>query len=94
MLNAFLQGDVDQFFIEIGRFIVNTTTSLGFVDVASVNNKPLSLIPLKISASATRWQNGAFRKERILSFLFTDLPRSVKPSAPGLMCSATLSTIS
>lgn len=41
MLNAFLQGDVNQFFIEIGRFIVNTTTSLGFADVAGVNNKPL-----------------------------------------------------
>lgn len=45
MLNALLQGEIGQFFVEFGRFIVNTTTSLGFVDVASVNNKPL--IPYK-----------------------------------------------
>lgn len=41
MVNALLQGEVGQFFVELGRFIVNTTTSLGFADVASVNNKPL-----------------------------------------------------
>lgn len=41
MINALLQGEIGQFFVELGRFIVNTTTSLGFVDVASVNNKPL-----------------------------------------------------
>ena len=41
MVNALLQGEVGQFFVELGRFIVNTTTSLGFADVASINNKPL-----------------------------------------------------
>lgn len=41
MVNAFFQGEVGQFFVELGRFIVNTTTSLGFADVASINNKPL-----------------------------------------------------
>lgn len=34
MLNALLQGEFAQMFIELGRFIVNTTTSLGFADVA------------------------------------------------------------
>lgn len=41
MVNALLQGEIGQFFVELGRFIVNTTTSLGFADVASVNNKQL-----------------------------------------------------
>lgn len=40
MLNALLQAEFAQFFIELGRFIVNTTTSLGFADVAG-RNEPL-----------------------------------------------------
>lgn len=34
MLNAALQGEFAQMFIDLGRFIINTTTSLGFADVA------------------------------------------------------------
>lgn len=40
MVNALFQAEFSQFFIELGRFIVNTTTSLGFADVAG-RNKPL-----------------------------------------------------
>lgn len=58
MLNALFQGEIGQFFVELGRFIVNTTTSLGFVDVASVNNKPLvSYTPenLRFGYTLAKW---------------------------------------
>ncbi len=40
MTNALLQGEVGQFFVEFGKFMINTVTSAGFADVAS-RNKPL-----------------------------------------------------
>lgn len=40
MLNAILQAEFAQAFIELGRFIINTTSSLGFADVAQFH-KPL-----------------------------------------------------
>lgn len=40
MINALLQAEFAQAFIELGRFIINTTSSLGFADVAQFH-KPL-----------------------------------------------------
>ena len=44
MANALLQAEFKQFFVEFGKFIINTTTSAGFADVASRNKV---LVPYK-----------------------------------------------
>lgn len=57
MLNALLQAEFAQFFIELGRFIVNTTTSLGFADVASRNETLYPYTPenLRFGYTLAKW---------------------------------------
>ncbi len=57
MTNAALQAEFDQFFVEFGKFMINSMTSLGFADVASQNEILVLSTPeqLRFGTTLAKW---------------------------------------